>query len=89
MNWQNFWHWLYVAGMAIGAIHFILLGRNPRGVPKYEYLVATFIPIWSGLAYLSMTLPGTDLEQGKIEVAVDSRQAENALLSTIAYASIK
>lgn len=69
MDWQNFWHWLYVAGMAIGAIYFILLGRNPRSVPRYEYLVAAFIPIWSGLAYLSMTLPGADLEQGKIEVA--------------------
>ncbi len=32
-------------------------------------LVAAFIPIWSGLAYLSMTLPSANLEQGKIEVA--------------------
>lgn len=69
MDWQNLWHWLYIAGMAIGAIHFILLSKNPRGVPKYEYLVAAFIPIWSGLAYLSMVLPGAVLEQGKIPVA--------------------
>jgi bacteriorhodopsin len=48
---------------------FILLSRNPRGVPKYEYVVAAFIPIWSGLAYLSMTLPHAGLEQGKTEVA--------------------
>ncbi len=68
MDWQDFWHWLYVAGMAIGATYFILLGRNPRGIPRYEYLVAAFIPIWSGLAYLSMVLPGAVLEQGKIPV---------------------
>ena len=69
MDLQTLFHLLYITGMAIGAIHFILLGRNPRGVPRYEYLVAAFIPIWSGLAYLSMTVPHGDLEQGKIEVA--------------------
>ena len=69
MNLQTLFHWLYISGMTIGAIHFILLGRNPRGVPRSEYLVAAFIPIWSGLAYLSMTLPHGDLELGKIEVA--------------------
>ncbi len=69
MDLQALFHWLYIAGMAIGSVHFILLGRNPRGVPRYEYLVAAFIPIWSGLAYLSMTLPHGNLEQGKIEVA--------------------
>ena len=69
MDLQAVFYWLYIAGMAIGAIHFILLGRNPRGVPQYEYLVASFIPIWSALAYLSMALPHGDLEQGKIEVA--------------------
>ncbi len=69
MDLEALFHWLYIIGMAIGATHFILLGRNPRGVPRYEYLVAAFIPIWSGLAYLSMTLPQGDLEQGKIEVA--------------------
>lgn len=69
MDWQNIFHWLYVAGMAVGAIYFISLSKNPRGVPMYEYLVAAFIPIWSGLAYLAMTLPHGQLEQGKIEVA--------------------
>jgi bacteriorhodopsin len=69
MDLQALFHWLYITGMAIGAIYFILLGRNPRGVPRYEYLVAAFIPIWSGLAYLSMTVPHGDLELGKIEVA--------------------
>lgn len=69
MDLQAVFHWFYIAGMAIGAIYFMLLSKNPRGVPKYEYLVATFIPIWSGLAYLSMVLPHNNLEQGKIEVA--------------------
>ncbi len=69
MDWQSIFHWLYVAGMALGAIYFISLSKNPRGVPRYEYLVAAFIPIWSGLAYLAMTLPHGQLEQGKVEVA--------------------
>lgn len=71
MNWQNLWHWLYIGGMSIGAIYFAVLGRNPRGVPRLEYFVATFIPLWSGLMYLLMVLPtsGGGLEQGKIEVA--------------------
>lgn len=69
MDLQDLFHSFYIAGMASGALYFIGLSTNPRGVPKYEYLVATFIPIWSGLAYLSMVLPQGDLEQGKIEVA--------------------
>lgn len=71
MDWQSLWHWLYIGGMSIGAIYFALLGRHPRGLPKLEYFVATFIPIWSGLMYLLMILPtsGGGLEQGKLEVA--------------------
>ncbi len=69
MDWQGLFHWVYIAGMAIGAIHFMSLSKNPRGVPKYEYLLATFIPIWSGLAYLSMVLPQMQLQQGKVVVA--------------------
>lgn len=64
MDLQNTSHWAYVIAMAIGAIYFISLGNNPRGVPKSEYLVATFIPIWSGLAYMAMALG-----QGKVEIA--------------------
>lgn len=64
MDWQTLLHWLYVAGMAIGAFHFWALSRDPKGVPQYEYLVAIFIPIWSGLAYMAMAL-----NQGKVEVA--------------------
>ncbi len=69
MELQDIFHWLYVAGMALGAIYLASLGRNPRGVPRYEYFVASFIPIWSGLAYMSMSLPHDNLEQGKIAVA--------------------
>jgi len=61
MDWQTLLHWLYVAGMAIGAFHFWALSRDPKDVPQYEYLVAIFIPIWSGLAYTAMAL-----NQGKI-----------------------
>lgn len=64
MNWQTIFHWLYVVGMAIGALHFWSLSRNPKGVPQHEYLVAIFIPIWSGLAYMAMALG-----QGKVEAA--------------------
>ena len=28
MDLQALFHWLYIIGMAIGAIHFILLGKN-------------------------------------------------------------
>lgn len=64
MDLQALFHWIYVVAMAAGALYFISLGNNPRGVPKYEYLIATFIPIWSGLAYMAMALG-----QGKVEVA--------------------
>lgn len=64
MDLQTTAYWLYVAGMTIGALHFWSLSRNPKGVPQYEYLVSIFIPIWSGLAYMSMALG-----QGKLEVA--------------------
>ncbi len=64
MDWQASLHWLYVVAMAIGALHFWSLSRDPKGVPQYEYLVAIFIPIWSGLAYMAMALG-----QGKVEAA--------------------
>lgn len=64
MNLQDLFHWLYVASMAGGALYFVSLSAKPRGVPQYEYLVAIFIPVWSGLAYMAMAL-----NQGKIGVA--------------------
>ena len=45
---------VYVASMAGGALLFVAWSRNPRGVPMWEYIVATAIPVWSGLAYLAM-----------------------------------
>jgi len=48
--------WLYVACMAAGALLFMAWSRYPRGVPQYEYVIAIFIPIWSGLAYLAIVL---------------------------------
>ena len=47
---------IYVASMAAGALLFIAWTRDPKGVPVWEYLVAAFIPIWSGLVYLAMGL---------------------------------
>lgn len=64
MDWQAILHWLYVAGMVIGALHFWALSRDSHGVHQYEYLVAIFIPIWSGLAYMAMAI-----DQGKVEAA--------------------
>ena len=64
MNLQDLFHWLYVASMAFGALYFVSLSAKPRGVPQYEYLVAIFIPVWSGLAYMAMAL-----NQGKVGVA--------------------
>jgi bacteriorhodopsin len=57
-------HFVYVACMAGGALLFIAWMRDPRGVPTWEYLVATLIPVWSGLAYLAMALG-----LGTVEVA--------------------
>ena len=64
MDVQSLMHWIYVASMATGALVFWTWSRNPRGVPQYEYSIAMFIPIWSGLAYMAMALG-----QGKIEIA--------------------
>ena len=64
MNLQDLFHWLYVVSMGIGALYFVSLSANPRGVPQHEYLVAIFIPVWSGLAYMAMAL-----NQGKLGVA--------------------
>ena len=60
---QSLWLWFYVACMAAGSITIMMWSRNPKGVPHYEYAAAAFIPIWSGLAYMSMALG-----QGVIEV---------------------
>ena len=56
MTLSTLLHLVYVACMAGGALLFVAWSRDPRGVPLWEYLVAAFIPVWSGLAYLAMAL---------------------------------
>ena len=55
---------IYVACMAAGALLFFVWMQNPRGVPRWEYIVAIAIPVWSGLAYLAMAFG-----YGSVEVA--------------------
>lgn len=50
--------------MAAGAALFVVWSRDPRGVPRLEYVVATAIPRWSGLWYAVRALGG-----GQTEVA--------------------
>lgn len=54
MTFDTLLHAVYVAAMAAGALTFVAWARDPKGVPQWEYIVAAFIPIWSGLAYLAM-----------------------------------
>ncbi len=57
-------HFIYVGCMAAGALLFAAWMRDPKGVPRWEYVVAITIPVWSGLAYLAMALG-----MGTVEVA--------------------
>jgi bacteriorhodopsin len=63
-DFQAALHWFYIAVMTLGTLTFLSLWRNPKGVPAYEYAIASFIPIWSGLAYM-----GLAFDQAKLEVA--------------------
>lgn len=63
MDFETLMNSIYVLAMAAGALLFVAWSRNPRGVPQYEYLIATFIPVWSGAAYLAMAF-----DQGKLAV---------------------
>lgn len=56
MMLENTLLWVYVAAMAIGALILFVMGRNSRSIPREEVLIAVFIPIWSGAAYLGMAL---------------------------------
>ena len=67
---QSLWLWLYVACMAAGAIAIMVLSRDPKGVPHYEYAAAAFIPVWSGLAYMAMALGQGVVEVGGREIFV-------------------
>ena len=51
-----FAHSIYVIVMLAGCITFLVLARNPLNIPKIDYLIAAIIPLWSGLAYLSVLL---------------------------------
>ncbi len=64
MSFETVLYAVYVASMTAGALLFVSWSRDPRGVPQWEYLVAAFIPVWSGLAYLAM-----GLGLGTVEVA--------------------
>ena len=57
-------HWIYFTSMAAGAIAIAVMSRNPRGVPKVDYFITFLIPVWSGIAYMSMALG-----QGMTEIA--------------------
>ena len=54
MDFSSALHFVYVACMAGGALLFFVWMQNPKGVPRWEYIVAITIPVWSGLAYLAM-----------------------------------
>lgn len=60
---ESMWQGLYITCMALGALLFMAWSRQPRGVPASEYLIATAIPVWSGLAYLALLLG-----QGTVDV---------------------
>ncbi|MFN3596008.1 MAG: bacteriorhodopsin [Rubricoccaceae bacterium] len=67
MPFETLLHWIYVAAMAAGALLFFVWMTQPRGVPRWEYLVAIFIPVWSGLAYMAMALDyGTTAVAGQV-----------------------
>ena len=49
-------HWFYVLVMLSGVIAVVIMSRNPKKVPKIDYLITAIVPIWSGLAYMSMAI---------------------------------
>ncbi|MGB3545047.1 bacteriorhodopsin [Rubrivirga sp.] len=64
MDFDTALYVVYIACMAGGALLFASWARNPKGVPVWEYIVATAIPVWSGLAYLAMAF-----DYGTVEIA--------------------
>lgn len=55
-NLERTLHWVYVACMAAGVLYFWFLSRDPRGVPRYEYLTALMIALVSGTVYMAVAL---------------------------------
>lgn len=64
MDFETVLYTIYVVSMAAGALLFVSWARDPQGVPRWEYLVAAFIPVWSGLAYLALGLGMGTVEAG-------------------------
>ena len=56
-------HWIYAFIMIIGGLYFYIQSRNPKGVPKYEYVIAILIAVWSGIAYFSIAIGQGFLEK--------------------------
>lgn len=89
---QDAWLWFYVACMAAGAIAILLMARNPKGVPHYEYAAAAFIPIWSGLAYMASAFDqGILLVDGRevyLTRYIDWAVTTPLLLATLAWTAM-
>ncbi|QPC47807.1 bacteriorhodopsin [Mangrovibacillus cuniculi] len=47
-------HVVYAFFMIAGFLYFWWLSRKPKGIPRIEYLIAMFIPVWSGTMYLTI-----------------------------------
>jgi bacteriorhodopsin len=45
---------VYTIAMSLSVLLFFYWSRDPKGVHREEYLVATLSPVWSGLVYLAM-----------------------------------
>lgn len=49
-------HWFYFIVMLVGSITIWIMSKNPKKVPKIDYFLAFFIPLWSALAYMSIAI---------------------------------
>ncbi|MBW3112467.1 bacteriorhodopsin [Bacillus sp. MCCB 382] len=59
--------WIYVGVMFTGAAVFAIWSMRRKGVPRVEYFIAFLIPVWSGLAYMSMAMgQGAVLVEGQL-----------------------
>lgn len=54
-------YWIYVIVMLTGALVIAIMSRNSKGVPKINYFISLFIPMWSAILYIPIaTLIGTN-----------------------------
>lgn len=49
-------HWIYVGVMLLGSLIIAIMSKNPKRVPKIDYLISFFIPVWSALCYMSIAI---------------------------------